>query len=99
MKGDLADRGEPSGLSERKVGDLLTAPGLTTRTRTNAGYVLLLIRDHRLRIHDLARDHEIDAISTEPIQSCDICGEPSETSVSSSPGSGPEQCLRRRTGA
>lgn len=78
MKGDLASLGEPSLVNERKVGDLLTALGLTNRTRTNLGYVLWLSRADRIRIHSLARDHELDCGLAQLFQSCDLCGKPSE---------------------
>lgn len=70
----LASRGEPSGLSERKVGDILTSLGLTDRSRANPGnYVLWLRRADRARIHRMAVDYEVDGISLEPIENCDIC--------------------------
>jgi hypothetical protein len=55
---DLASRGEPSKLNERKVGDILRSLGLTNRDRTNTGYVLNLERSTRVRIHQMARDYE-----------------------------------------
>jgi hypothetical protein len=73
MNGDLASRGEPSRLNERKMGDILTSLGLTKRSRTNAGYVLWLERSDRVRIHEMARDYEVDGAG--PNQNCDICRE------------------------
>jgi hypothetical protein len=73
MRGDLALRGEPSGLNERKTGDILTSLGLTNRSRTNTGYVLTLERSDRVRIHELARGYEVDG--TGPNQNCVICTE------------------------
>jgi hypothetical protein len=72
---DLASRREPSGLNERKVGDLLTSLGLTNRSRTNTGYVVWLERSDRMRIHKMARDYQVDG--TNPNQNCDICKESS----------------------
>jgi hypothetical protein len=89
MKGDLASHGEPFGLSERKVGDILTSLGLTNRSRTNAGYLLWLERPVRVRIHEMARDYEADG--THPNQDCDICKETNTASpVSSTLGAAEE---------
>ena len=89
MKGDLASHGEPFGLSERKVGDILTSLGLTNRSRTNAGYLLWLERPVRVRIHEMARDYEVDG--THPNQDCDICKETNTASpVSSTLGAAEE---------
>jgi hypothetical protein len=71
MRADLASRGEPSKLNERKVGDILTSLGLTNRNRMNTGYVLNLERCDRVRIHEMARDYEVDG--TVQNQNCDIC--------------------------
>jgi hypothetical protein len=75
MKADLASRGEPSRLNERKVGDILTSLGLANRSRTNTGYVLWVERSDRVRIHEMARDYDVDG--TGPNQNCDICKETS----------------------
>jgi hypothetical protein len=59
MNSDLASRGEPSGLTERKTGDILTSLGLTNPSRVNPGhYVLWMDRSYRVRIHEKARDYE-----------------------------------------
>jgi hypothetical protein len=71
MRADLASRGEPSKLNERKVGDILTSLGLTNRNRMNTGYVLNVERCDRVRIHEMARDYEVDG--TGQNQNCDIC--------------------------
>src|SRR5579863_2811374 len=83
MNKDLADNGEPSGLNERKVGDILTSLSFTNRTRQNTGYVLWLNGSDRVQIHELPRKYEIDRIPMEPILSCNICNKPSEASSSS----------------
>ncbi len=70
---DLASCGEPSGLKERKVGDVLTSLGLTNRSRRNIGYVLWVGRCDRVRIHEMARNYEVDGIPTDPIPNCEIC--------------------------
>jgi hypothetical protein len=81
MKGDLASRGEPSRLNERKAGDILTSLGLTNRSRTNTGYVLWVERSDRVRIHEMARDYEVDGTGAK--QNCDICKETSTASPAS----------------
>ena len=48
---DLESRGEPSRLTERKLGDILTSLSLTNRRRTNNGYVLELGRAEQKLIH------------------------------------------------
>jgi hypothetical protein len=82
MELDLASRGEPSRLNERKVGDILTSLGLTNRSRTNTGYTLWLERSDRVRIHEMARNYEVDG--TNPNQNCDICKELNPASSTSS---------------
>jgi hypothetical protein len=82
MNEDLASRGEPSRLNERKVGDLLTSLGLVTRSRTNSGYVLWLERAERVRIHKLAREYQVDG--TAASRNCDICKEANTASPTSS---------------
>jgi hypothetical protein len=75
MNKGLASRGEPARLNERKVGDILTSLGLTNRSRTNTGYVLWVERSDRVRIHEMARDYDVDGAG--PNQNCDICKETS----------------------
>jgi hypothetical protein len=93
MNQDLASRGEPSRLNERKVGDILTSLGLTNRSRTNTGYVLWLERSDRVRIHEMARDYEVDG--TNPKLNCDICTKTSTASpTSSAPSAANEKQVR-----
>jgi hypothetical protein len=74
MMADLVSCGEPSRLNERKVGDVLTSLGFTNRSRTNpGGYALWLQRSDRIRIHEMARDYEVEGAV--PSQDCDICKE------------------------
>jgi hypothetical protein len=73
MSLDLASRGEPPRLNERKVGYILTSLGLTNRSRKSNGYALWLNRSDRVRIHEMPRDYEVDGVPTEPIQTCEIC--------------------------
>jgi hypothetical protein len=93
MNLDLASRGEPSGLNERKVGNSLTSLGLTNRTRKNAGYVLWLNRSARVLIHKAVLDYEVDVVPSEPDTqgTCDICVKPSTASPSSSGGEVPTE--------
>lgn len=72
MNLDLERCGEPSGLNERKVGDILTSLGLTNRSRQNVGYVLWLYSSDRERIHEMARNYEIYN-PTDPAQNCEVC--------------------------
>ena len=90
MKANLASRGEPSSaLNERKVGDILTSLGLTNRSRTNTGYVLWVERSDRVRIHEMARDYEVDGIGAK--QNCDICKEITASPASSTPEAADEK--------
>ncbi len=74
MSLDLASHGEASALGERKVGDILTSLGLTNRGRVNPGnYVLWLNRTDRERIHQMAVDYEVEGISSEPVENCELC--------------------------
>ena len=74
MRADLNWCGEPWRINERKTGDVLTSLGLTNRSRTNpGGYVLWLERSDRVRIHEMARDYEVDRVEPDP--KCDICKE------------------------
>ena len=82
MKEDLASRGEPSKLNERKVGDILTSLGLTSRSRTNSGYVLWLERSDHVRIHEMAREYEVDGTNSN--QNCDLCKKTSAALTTSS---------------
>ncbi len=82
IKEDLASRGEPSGLNERKMGEILTSLGLTNRSRTNTGYLVWLERSDRVRIHEMARDYEVDGAG--PNLNCDICKETNTVSRVSS---------------
>jgi hypothetical protein len=71
---DLVSCGEPSRLNERKVGDVLTLLGFTNRSRTNpGGTTVWLQRSDRIRIHEMARDYEVEGAV--PSQDCDICKE------------------------
>jgi hypothetical protein len=74
MSLDLASHGEPSGLRERKVGEILTTLGLTNRSRANPGnYVLWVSGADRVRIHQMALDYEVEGISSEPVENCEMC--------------------------
>ena len=69
----LKNCGEPQGLNERKLGDVLTSLSLTKRTRTNTGYVLWLNRAERALIHAAARDYHIEGSPGDSIDECPIC--------------------------
>ena len=70
---ELERRNEPSGLNERKLGDILTSLSFTDRTRKNTGYVLWLDRAARTRIHATARDYKIEGTGESSIDECPIC--------------------------
>jgi hypothetical protein len=81
------------------IGDILTSLGLTNRSRTNPGnYVLWLDHSYRVRIHEMARDYEVDDIPTTPMAhwNCEICIK--NNSTASEPTRTPEAvhqtCLR-----
>ena len=73
VNSELERRGEPSGLNERKLGDILTSLSFTNRTRKNTGYVLWLDRAARARIHAAARDYRIEGTGESSIDECRIC--------------------------
>ena len=80
VNNDLKRRGEPSGFNERKLGGVLTSLSLTNRYRTNIGYVQLLERAERVRIHKAARAYDIELalspfINQSKIDKCEICKE------------------------
>ncbi len=93
MNQDLESFSEPSGLNERKVGDVLTSLSLTNRTRKSSGYVLWLNRSVRVLIHKEVCDYEVDGVPTEPDpkSTCAICVELSTASPSSSAGEIPTE--------
>lgn len=73
VNAELERRGEPSGLNERKLGDILTSLSFTNRTRKNTGYVLWLTRAARARIHATARDYRIEGTDANLIDECQLC--------------------------
>jgi hypothetical protein len=62
--------------SPHQVGHVLTSFGLTERKRTNAGWVLLLSRDTRARIHTLLRRYAVEINSSVNRQGCGLCTDP-----------------------
>jgi hypothetical protein len=64
-------------LNAHEVGRALTSLGLTTRKRTNAGFILWLDLDSRKRIHNLAHAYAIDQESQYQEQGfgdgCELC--------------------------
>ncbi len=59
--------------SPHQVGHVLTSFGLTERKRTNAGWVLLLSRDTRARIHTLLRRYAVEIDSSVNREGCSLC--------------------------
>jgi hypothetical protein len=52
--------GEKLRLQPRKVGAVLTSLGFSSRTRTNSGWVLSLIRRDAEKLHQLAASYGVD---------------------------------------
>lgn len=69
----------------RQVGHVLTSFGLTERKRTNTGWVLVLSRDTRDRIHKLVRRYGVEMNSSVNRDACDFC-----ISRKKPPAGGPE---------
>ncbi len=91
----LRQRGEPGHLSERKFGDILSSLNLTRRTRTNAGYVLLVDRETREKIHSLASVYGVNARSIlEMSGQCELCRIMSELSKGDSKTKSNTECER-----
>ncbi len=74
-----------------QVGHVLTSFGLTERKRTNTGWVLLLSRDTRKRIHTLLRRYAVETDSSVNREGCSLCSGREEPAV------GREQVSRRTT--
>jgi hypothetical protein len=71
---NLRQRGEPRRLSERKFSDILTSLKLTSRTRTNVGYMLWLDRKTREQIHSMARTYGVNIeLTPEMSARCELC--------------------------
>jgi hypothetical protein len=98
--------------SPHQVGHVLTSFGLTERKRTNAGWVLLLSRDTRKRIHTLLRRYAAELDSSVNREGCGLCsdaknppsdtrksaGAPEETVLSGSPKMGEGELGELRVG-
>jgi hypothetical protein len=59
--------------SPHQVGHVLTSFGLTERKRTNTGWVLLLSRDTRARIHTLLRRYALELDTSVNREGCSLC--------------------------
>jgi hypothetical protein len=59
--------------SPHQVGHVLTSFGLTDRKRTNTGWVLLLSRDTRARIHTLLRRYAVEIDVSVNREGCSLC--------------------------
>jgi hypothetical protein len=77
VNADLEEAGESRRLIPRGVGAALSSLGITTRTRTNQGWLIRLNRDAQKRIHDLVVTHGLDNEFLLPDRSrckqCDLC--------------------------
>src|SRR5271156_1655164 len=72
-----------------QVGHVLTSFGLTERKRTNAGWVLLLSRDTRKRIHTLLRRYALELDSSVNREGCSLCATPTAPSGASESAAAP----------
>jgi hypothetical protein len=61
--------------SPHEVGHVLTSFGLTERKRTNTGWVLLLSRDTRARIHTLLRRYAVEIDTSVNREGCSLCSD------------------------
>jgi hypothetical protein len=78
-------------VSPHHVGRDLTSLGLTDRKRTNSGWVLLLNRDTRDRIHRLIRQNRVEIDGLVSRESCDFCmGRKNPVPGPSEPGTRPQ---------
>jgi hypothetical protein len=99
VKLDLSHDHELLHASPHHVGHVLTSFGLTERKRTNAGWLLLLSRVTRARIHVLLRRYALELDSSLNREGCTLCmgpnnppsgasksaAEPQQTAQSSEP--------------
>ena len=65
--------GESSTTSPHQVGRVLTSFGFIDRKRTNTGYILVLSRDTRERIHKLMRRYAIEPDNSVNRDTCYFC--------------------------
>ncbi len=68
----------------RQVGHVLTSFGLAERKRTSAGWVLLLSRDTRKRIHSLLRRYALELYGSVNRVGCTLCTDPNNSPSGSS---------------
>jgi hypothetical protein len=77
VNAELCGKGEPYGLSARKVGFLLTSLGFSSREPTNKGSKLLLDKADQWRIHKLVKHHRIELPKDVPLRirmgHCPMC--------------------------
>ncbi len=73
VNSDLGRVGEPSGLNERKLGEILRSLSFTNGFRRNAGYVLRLERSDRALIHATASTHRVEGTRLDSIENCRVC--------------------------
>ena len=68
----LHRNGEPAGLSEKKVSNILTTLHFTNRTRTNAGYVLWFDRKTVEQVHRLFHIYRANLTQSKR-SNCELC--------------------------
>jgi hypothetical protein len=77
--------------SPHQIGHVLTSFGLTDRKRTNTGWVLLLSRDTRARIHTLLRRYAVEIDVSVNREGCNLCTDlPNPSSDASEAAAGPQ---------
>jgi hypothetical protein len=73
----LKESGEHFRLTEKAISGVLSTLGFLHRKRTNAGWVVLIDRHSRTRIHDLLSLYCIDSpaksLSSQKLAECEIC--------------------------
>jgi len=78
--------------SPHQIGHVLTSFGLTDRKRTNTGWVLLLSRDTRARIHTLLRRYAVEIDVSVNREGCSLCTDLKHpSSDASEAAAGPQQ--------
>jgi hypothetical protein len=74
-----------------QVGHVLTSFGLTERKRTSSGWVLLLSRDTRKRIHTLLRRYAVETDSSVNREGCSLCTDPNNSPSGASKSAAEQQ--------
>lgn len=77
VNASLQESGASRRLTPRRIGAVLTSLGISTRTRTNQGWLVWINRDMQKRIHELVVLHGLDNEYYLPLRmiwkTCDLC--------------------------